>query len=267
MSSGRSGRPSSAGSRHGGRIAVLDHAVQVLAGGPESEQPTAAAVDQDPAQEGAASTVAQPLWHHLPIDGPTAEKEVASKLLQFQKMQQVIASLSDGERAIVKAAETEAQRLVRTLVRLVVESERRQTITAEVDSFLKNMQPVNNDIVVLYDGKIAGEPITNPHVRVPPFKQERVKKAFQCILEALQTDSIPMNTVFVISDAGQLGNKSQYMNSLQLGENKIPRQCKELFVAWNESEMQSRLQKFRATKALQQLETVYIVRSTNAQEP
>lgn len=121
---------------------------------------------------------------------------------------------------------------------------------------------------MVYDGKTAGEPITYPHLRAPPFKQERLKKAFQCTMEALQTDLIPLNTVFLVTDtdAGQLGNKGAILNAFQLAESKVPRQVKDLFVVWNESEMQSRLLKFRATKALQQLETVFIVRSPNAQD-
>lgn len=53
------------------------------------------------------------------------------------------------------------------------------------------------------------------------------------------------------------------LNSLVIGETKIPTNQKQLFVAWSEEEMQSRLVKFKAAKQLQQLETIHLVTSPN----
>lgn len=49
------------------------------------------------------------------------------------------------------------------------------------------------------------------------------------------------------------------LNSFVLGDSKLAVQCKSLFIAYSEEEMQSRLKNFRAARQLQQLETCFLV--------
>ena len=53
------------------------------------------------------------------------------------------------------------------------------------------------------------------------------------------------------------------LNSMVIEDSKLTTNQKALYVTWQESEMQSRLMKFKATKQLQQLETIYVITGVN----
>ena len=76
--------------------------------------------------------------------------------------------------------ERDARRLVRAKVSLIEESDRKKDMVDQLGNALTKAgikAGSGPEVLVVYDQKTAGEPITNPHVRLPPLKAERLKKA------------------------------------------------------------------------------------------
>lgn len=86
----------------------------------------------------------------------------------------------DEEKALVMECERDARRLVRAKVSLIEESDRKKDMVDQLGNALTKAgikAGSGPEVLVVYDQKTAGEPITNPHVRLPPLKAERLKKA------------------------------------------------------------------------------------------
>lgn len=211
-------------------------------------------------------------WHALSFDGPQAEKEIAERNLKQQELEKWIKALSEDDKAKITEFEKEARRLVRGRVALIQETDRKTAMVESLTAALGKTgvdarATTNGELLVCYDQKSAGEPITNPHVRYPPLRTERLRRAVNLTLESLAVDYMPANVTMAIFDAGALGNKGAILNCFQLGETKLPTSQRQVFVAWSEEEMQSRLAKFRAQKQLQQLESIHVVSGPGAQQP
>ena len=170
-------------------------------------------------------------------------------------------TLSDEHKALVRDAERDARRHVAELVKLILPAERAQTMEDELREVLSVVS--GGGIVCLYDCKTSGEATTAPHLRTPGFKTDRLKKFVHLVLAASDSkDSIPRDITFLVLDAGMLGNKHSIMASfLTEAGGKLAMASKSLYLTYDEQEMQSRLQKLRSTKQLQQLETCYVVTS------
>ena len=171
-------------------------------------------------------------------------------------------TLSDEQKSVVNEAERDARRHVASLVKLIVPADRSAVI---MDELKVSLDRVSGDVVCLYDQKSAGEATTAPHLRTPGLKHDRLKKSIQLVLAAMESkESLPCNLVFLVTDAGSLGNKNIILGSfMSEAGGKLPVQAKTLFLAHDEGEMASRLQKLRSTKQLQLLETCYVVTSPN----
>ena len=73
--------------------------------------------------------------------------------------------------------ERDARRLVRAKVSLI---DRKKDMVDQLGNALTKAgikAGSGPEVLMVYDQKTAGEPITNPHVRLPPLKAERLKKA------------------------------------------------------------------------------------------
>ena len=148
-----------------------------------------------------------PQFHSLSID---ADPDFTAKQqAQFASLRQTLASLTEEEQAIVKKYEIEAMRHVRASVNLLVENEQRKNMAEDLAAALQKGGSLDSKMIfMLYDQKAAGEPITAPHIRVPPLRAERLKRAVTVTLDALSTEVLPQNLVIGVSDAGTLGNKT-----------------------------------------------------------
>ncbi|CAE7547537.1 unnamed protein product [Symbiodinium sp. CCMP2592] len=177
-------------------------------------------------------------------------------------------SLSEDEIGLIKDLETKASRIVRAAVKIIVEPERQAVLQEELKSSPIGSRVASKDFLtlVLYDQKTAGESITCPHLRVPPLKVERVKTAIQATCNFLSSGAeLPFNGIFAITDAGKTGNERAILNCFvnEAGAS-MAKHHKSLYVAYKESDLAARLEKFKSTAQLNQLETVHIVTSSAA---
>ena len=146
------------------------------------------------------------VWNSLPIDGPQADKEIGQKLIEQEKLEKRLRELTEEERNMVMAFEKEAHRIVRQRVVLLEESDRKETFVQELKAALSKATATAG-LLVAYDQKQCGEAMTSPHVRCPPLRAERLRKAVTWTLESLDADFLPEFCTFVIMDAFSLGNK------------------------------------------------------------
>ena len=102
----------------------------------------------------------------------------------------------------------QAMRYVRSAVNLLVEQEQRKNMVEELMAALANKGADGKNVMIVYDQKAAGEPITAPHIRIPPLRSERLKRSVHCSLEALGLDNLGSNVVVAVADGGSLGNKT-----------------------------------------------------------
>lgn len=163
----------------------------------------------DSSQEKSISLALSKTWQTLATDGPNAEREIGSKIVEQEQFARAVKALTAEEKEQVMGFEQEARRIVRAKISLIEETERKQAMTDEIKTaFAKaGVKPDEGELLVAYDQKSAGEPITSPHVRYPPLRAERLKKMVNHTLEALAVDFIPASVTFAVMDAGALGNK------------------------------------------------------------
>ncbi|CAE7861416.1 unnamed protein product [Symbiodinium necroappetens] len=177
-------------------------------------------------------------------------------------------SLSEEDLAVVKDLETRAHRLVRSSVKLIVEPERQAVLQEELKSsaIAGIIAAKDKTVLVYYDQKAAGESVTAPHLRVPPLKADRVKTAIQSTCAFADSGGeLPMNCMFMISDAGKAGNDRAILNSfMNEGGASMAKHHKSLFVGYKEADLIARLERFKSTAQLNQLETVHVVTSSSA---
>ena len=174
--------------------------------GPQSSQDREPAdVDMADHEIDMGTLAREPHFHALPIE---ADSDFQAKQFSAQEaLQKTLNSLTEEEQVIVKKFEVEAMRQVRSSVSLMVESDQRKAMIDELSALLGGSVGSKN-IMLLYDNKTAGEPITNPHIRMPSFRADRLKTAVAVVLGALDADILPRNLAVAVTDAGALGNKS-----------------------------------------------------------
>ena len=177
-------------------------------------------------------------------------------------------SLNEDELALLKELETKAYRMVRASVKIIVEPERQAVLQEELKSSALGARVQSKDflVFVLYDQKAAGESATCPHLRVPPMKADRIKSAVQATCTFLGSGAeLPYNAIFAITDAGKTGNERSILNCFTNESGaSMAKHHKNLYVAYKESDLAARLERFKSTAQLNQLETVHLVTSSAA---
>ena len=110
--------------------------------------------------------------------------------------------------------------IVSSNVQLIVEHETESQLKSAIEKSLLHDAsgvPGSRYVACLYDAKLAGEPITAPHLRVTPCKKTRVKKLFSAFLKARSQDGKSMRSgdVCLIHDGGKAGNVHKFTAPFQ----------------------------------------------------
>ena len=90
-----------------------------------------------------------------------------------QRLATFVKTLGEEGAAILLEHTREAEKQVRRFVRLVPDSPRQADLERELQETLVGQLQPQQRLLVWFDQKCAGEAITAPHLRMPPFRQEK----------------------------------------------------------------------------------------------
>ena len=171
--------------------------------------------------------------------------------------------LTDQER--LQEALSSATRHVRQFVRLFVDDERAEAVAQDLANSVLGKLAKSDVVMVLYDIKNSGEPLTVPHLRVASFKSAHLKR---CIARTHKTlgcpGDFPEQAVWMILDGQKAGNSTAILNQFTAGEDKSQGLCKnarQLHLVYDEASAQERLEAHARggqNMPLQLLETCHV---------
>lgn len=97
--------------------------------------------------------------------------------------------------------------MVKQRVKLVVEPTSDSAFaTALADAEIGKVRgSTDRRVVVLYDVKKAGESMTAPHIRQPPFRKEHGQKVVRALLSSRGSGEMHEGDMFFFFDAGKHG--------------------------------------------------------------
>ncbi len=140
---------------------------------------------------------------------------------------------------------------------------------AMVDRFKEcvplSLSPSGASVMALYEGGVAGESTSKPHLRPPALSKEHVRKligAFVAARSAAIGGAGPVSLqpcdVYVLTDAGKAGNESQLMAGFVNDEGRqLPKEKKHVLLAFTEESVRARREREKGT--VQCVENMYLV--------
>ena len=172
----------------------------------------------------------------------------------------LVRSLPETDLQRVMDAIVEAKRYVRQFVKLFVDEERTESVMAVLGESVLAKMAKSEFLMVNYDVKNSGEPVTAPHIRVAPLKVDLLRRSVQRTCKFMNSpDAMPENVMFAVFDGGKSGNQSQIMNQFVASDkSSMPKSTRSIHLCYEENSVIARMERFRANTTLQQLEIVHI---------
>ncbi len=189
---------------------------------------------------------------------------------------------SEAEQSLLNRYEKEAREIVDVGVDLALEQTSQAAMAACIGNTpvgkLRGTPHKNGGmILIFYNIRMAGETTTQPHLRLPPFRNDpdapsgaHYKKMIMAVIasrrspsqaQGEETDELHPGDCFVIGDAGRTGNTPQIMAAFKDERNGQPlsKSVKSLMVHYTEASMESRRAKIRGSLSLEQCEHFHFV--------
>ena len=123
------------------------------------------------------------------------------------------------------------------------------------------LEPGKSHCLIIYDCKLAGEASSHPHLRLPPFRQNLLKKLVTGVCTARgDPDALHPSDVFLIADGFKPGNKTALLNSFVQSDNKSMAKTDHTYYVQYEEESLSQ-RRLRSRGPLLQVEHLVAVTS------
>ena len=169
-------------------------------------------------------------------------------------------SLPETDLVRVMDSISEAKRYVRQFIKLFVDDERTEGVMAVLNESVLSRMAKSEFLMVNYDVKNSGEPVTAPHIRVAPLKVDLLRRCIQRTCKFMDSpDAMPENVLFTVFDGGKTGNQTQIMNQFAASDkSSMPKTVRSLHLCYEENSVIARMERYRANTSLQQLEIVHI---------
>ena len=193
------------------------------------------------------------------LEAQSAEfKEVLEKRW---KVVERINKLSDAEKDSLQVLERLAKQKVADHVQLVVECSSASAMSKVLaDSYVGSLRGDDKGRAMLvYDNETAGEALTTPRLRLPPFKQERLKKMVTAVnmTRAGGGAELDEGDLWVLFDGGLAGNRTLMLNQFVNQEGKaLSKAVKTLHLHYSEAAMELRYCRVKEGTVLHQLQRV-----------
>ena len=172
----------------------------------------------------------------------------------------LVRSLPETDLVRVMDSISEAKRYVRQFIKLFVDDERTEGVMAVLNESVLSRMAKSEFLMVNYDVKNSGEPVTAPHIRVAPLKVDLLRRCIQRTCKFMDSpDAMPENVLFTVFDGGKTGNQTQIMNQFAASDkSSMPKTVRSLHLCYEENSVIARMERYRANTSLQQLEIVHI---------
>ena len=157
-----------------------------------------------------------------------------------------------------------ARRLIKEGVRVVAQGSATETQLGEL---LKNSAvgklrgKANNYVLITYDIKLAGESITAPHDRMPPFRHMHLTKMLGAIGKARgQEDELDAGDVYMCFDAFRHGNEQEIQKCFKKSNGKLKdKNRRTIFIFYDQDSLAERRTLTRKTTVINQMEFCSVI--------
>ncbi|CAE7224568.1 unnamed protein product [Symbiodinium sp. CCMP2592] len=178
-----------------------------------------------------------------------------------ESMESHVRSLPEADLARIMEAITYAKQHVRQFIKLFVDDEKEKLVLDALNESSLTRIAKSEFLLTCFDVKNSGEPVTCPHIRVAPLKNERLRRCIQRTCKFMSSpDGLPENMAFMVFDGGKFGNLAPIMS--QFVDSKgtaMPKQTRTISICYEENSVIRRMERYRTMTSLQQLESCHLV--------
>jgi hypothetical protein len=118
----------------------------------------------------------------------------------------------------------QSTKVVRERVTLIIEPSSESGLAHALNEVgaAKFIPPNHNCVLIMYDIKQAGESMSRPQYRMPPFRKAHVRKLIGAVMQVRgKKQKIMENNVFVLMDAYRHGNEPDLLSSFLNSDGKL----------------------------------------------
>ncbi|CAE7303315.1 unnamed protein product [Symbiodinium sp. CCMP2592] len=177
-----------------------------------------------------------------------------------ESMESHVRSLPEADLARIMEAITYAKQHVRQFIKLFVDDEKEKLVLDALNESSLTRIAKSEFLLTCFDVKNSGEPVTCPHIRVAPLKNERLRRCIQRTCKFMSSpDGLPENMAFMVFDGGKFGNLAPIMS--QFVDSKgtaMPKQTRTISICYEENSVIRRMERYRTMTSLQQLESCHL---------
>ena len=190
------------------------------------------------------------------------------------KYMSAIMALSESDRGLIKQAEKEASRLLRSRVKLTPPLSSEKALRAFLQSSTIGSILGDEDgyAVIWYDVKLGGESLTNPKFRCAPLRGAgtHMKSFFKSVATSRPTTpKLHYGDMYVFCDGGTLSLKDKFVKCFDDDNGKpVGRVTKDIYLHYSlESQLQRRDRLHNFTSSVMQLEGIHLLTAENNSTP